>query len=52
VLISSGYTEGETMRLFEDGRISGFVQKPFTPARLAEQVREALEVSPASGADA
>ena len=43
VLVSSGYTEAETMRLFRGYPVSGFVQKPYTVARLARAVKAALE---------
>jgi two-component system, cell cycle sensor histidine kinase and response regulator CckA len=42
VLISSGYTEAESMRFFAGMRVRGFVQKPYTPKSLARQVRGAL----------
>jgi two-component system cell cycle sensor histidine kinase/response regulator CckA len=43
VIVSSGYTEREATGLFAGKRIAGFVEKPFTPARLIEQVRATLE---------
>jgi CheY-like chemotaxis protein len=42
VLVSSGYDETETMALFKDQRVSGFIQKPYTLRRLAEMVKAAL----------
>jgi len=42
VLISSGYSESETLRLFAGHRISGFLQKPYTPQRLLERVECAM----------
>jgi PAS domain S-box-containing protein len=42
VLVTSGYTEAETMRFFTGMRVCGFVQKPYTPGALARQVRAAL----------
>jgi PAS domain S-box-containing protein len=42
VVVTSGYTEAETMRLFEGARVAGFIQKPYTPAHLAEKVKMAL----------
>jgi CheY-like chemotaxis protein len=42
VVVSSGYGEQETMPLFTGQQISGFLQKPFTPARLAEKVKNAI----------
>ncbi|MBV9746275.1 MAG: response regulator, partial [Acidobacteriia bacterium] len=50
VLVSSGYAEVETMRLFTGQRVSGFVQKPYTPARLAKKVIGALSGSGGTGA--
>ena len=38
VIISSGYGEEETMRLFAGQQVSGFVQKPYTSARLARAI--------------
>jgi two-component system, cell cycle sensor histidine kinase and response regulator CckA len=43
VLVSSGYSEAEAMSLFRGQRVSGFVQKPYTSATLAEKVKSALE---------
>ncbi len=45
VIVSSGYTEREATGLFAGKRIAGFVEKPFTPARLIEQVRATLEAT-------
>jgi signal transduction histidine kinase/CheY-like chemotaxis protein len=42
VVVSSGYSEAEMMRLFAGQRISGLIQKPFTSTRLAEKVKIAL----------
>ena len=42
VLVSSGYSEAEAMTLFQGQRVSGFIQKPYTSAILAEKVRLAL----------
>ena len=42
VILSSGYNEAECLRLFEGEKIAGFVQKPYTFARLAESVKSAL----------
>jgi len=43
VLVSSGYSESETMALFDGQRVSGFIQKPFTGADLAERVKACIE---------
>jgi PAS domain S-box-containing protein len=42
VVVSSGYSEAEMMRLFAGQRVSGLIQKPFTSNRLAEKVKIAL----------
>jgi hypothetical protein len=42
VIISSGYNETETMALFKDHHVSGFIQKPYTLRKLAEKIRSAL----------
>jgi len=42
VLVTSGYTEAETMRFFEGMRVCGFVQKPYTPTALARRIQAAL----------
>jgi CheY-like chemotaxis protein len=43
VLVSSGYSEAEAMTMFKGQRVSGFVQKPYTAATLAEKIKRALE---------
>ena len=42
VLLSSGYSQSEAMRRFTGKPLAGFLEKPFTAADLAEQVRLAL----------
>jgi DNA-binding NarL/FixJ family response regulator len=42
VVVSSGYSEAETMALFQGQPVSGFIQKPYTSDRLAEKVRSSL----------
>ncbi len=42
VIVSSGYTEAEAMRMFEGHRVSGFIQKPYTVSRLIEKMHEVL----------
>ena len=42
VVISSGYSESETLGLFAGQKISGFLQKPYTPQRLLERVATAV----------
>ena len=39
VLVSSGYSEAETMTLFKGQRVSGFIQKPYTSSGLAEKIK-------------
>ncbi|HVX66698.1 MAG TPA: ATP-binding protein [Bryobacteraceae bacterium] len=43
VIVSSGYSEPESMALFRGQRVSGFIQKPYTSSRLAQRVKAALE---------
>ncbi|HCC56223.1 MAG TPA: hypothetical protein DEQ47_02995 [Solibacterales bacterium] len=43
VIVSSGYSEAETIRLFSGQTISGFLQKPYTSTRLAEEIKRALQ---------
>jgi PAS domain S-box-containing protein len=42
VLVSSGYGEEQAMNLFSGHQVSGFIQKPYTSARLLEKVARAL----------
>ncbi len=42
VVVSSGYSEAETMTLFKGQRVSGFIQKPYTVTGLAEKVKACL----------
>lgn len=42
VLASTGYSEAEAMRRFGRDGLAGFMQKPYTPARLAEAIRSIL----------
>jgi PAS domain S-box-containing protein len=42
ILVSSGYSELETMKAFPEPRVSGFIQKPYTSRGLAEKVRFAM----------
>ena len=39
VVVSSGYTEAETMTMFKGQRVAGFIQKPYTMTGLAEKVK-------------
>ena len=43
IVVSSGYSEEEAMRLFHGQRVSGFLQKPYTATRLAELVAGTLK---------
>jgi len=43
VIVSSGYNERETMRLFAGYSVSGFLQKPYNAAQLAKKVKAALD---------
>jgi len=43
VIISSGYSEAETMTQFRGQPVAGFLQKPYTATRIAEAVKAALE---------
>ncbi len=42
VIVSSGYSETETLRLFKGAVVSGFIQKPYTARQLAVQVKSVL----------
>ncbi|HJT86941.1 MAG TPA: response regulator [Bryobacteraceae bacterium] len=42
VILSSGYNETEAIRHFNGKGLAGFIQKPYTSARLAEAVRSVL----------
>ena len=42
VVVSSGYSEAETMTLFKGQQVSGFIQKPYTVKGLAETVKDCL----------
>ena len=42
VILSSGFNEVEAIRRFTGKGLAGFVQKPYTSARLAEAVKSAL----------
>ncbi len=43
VIISSGYNEVEAIRRFTGKGIGGFIQKPYTAAKLARTVKQALD---------
>ena len=39
IVVSTGYSEVATRELFDSGTVVGFVQKPYTAARLCERIR-------------
>jgi len=41
-LVSSGYSEDETMTLFGGQRVTGFIQKPYTSMGIAEKVKACI----------
>lgn len=43
VILSSGYTQMEASRRFAGKGLSGFIQKPYTAAKLADALKTALE---------
>ena len=45
VILMSGHSEEHAMELFGGKGVSGFLQKPFTPARLAEEVKSVLTMT-------
>ena len=42
VVLSSGYTESEALKRFEDLRLAGFLQKPYTATTLARKIKHAI----------
>ena len=42
VVVSSGYSETETMRFFHGQAVSGFIQKPYTSRQLVEIVKTVI----------
>jgi len=42
VILSSGYSEADTMRRFTNEDVAGYVQKPYSSVRLRERVEAAL----------
>jgi CheY-like chemotaxis protein len=42
ILLSSGYDEDEAIQRFAGERLSGFIQKPYTSAQLAEKIKSVL----------
>ncbi|HUO28248.1 MAG TPA: PAS domain S-box protein [Bryobacteraceae bacterium] len=43
IVLSSGFNEAEAIQRFADERFSGFLQKPYSAAQLAEKVKAVLE---------
>ena len=48
VILSSGFNEVEAIRNFNGKGLAGFLQKPYTAARLTQAVRAALDRTPSS----
>ncbi len=44
IIVMSGYSESEVLETFAGKGVSGFLQKPFTATRLAEEVKAVLAV--------
>ncbi|HVN06439.1 MAG TPA: PAS domain S-box protein [Bryobacteraceae bacterium] len=42
VVLSSGYGENEALDRFRGMQLAGFIQKPYTPAQLAERIKAAI----------
>ncbi len=42
VVLTSGYDESEVMKTFSQGKVAGFLQKPFTAGRLELKIRQVL----------
>ncbi len=42
VIVSSGYSEAEAIRRFRGAGVAGFLQKPYSAARLLEKIRSVL----------
>ena len=49
VLVSSGYPEEETRKVFPSGSIAGFIQKPYTAVALAEKVGQVMNIQSVRG---
>ena len=43
IVLSSGYNEAEAIQRFAGEQLSGFIQKPYTAAQLAEKVKQVME---------
>jgi CheY-like chemotaxis protein len=51
ILLSSGYDEEEVLGRFAGTQLAGFLQKPYTPAQLAEKIKAAIGAVDAAGHD-
>lgn len=49
ILLSSGYGEEEVLAQFAGTQVAGFLQKPYTPAQLAEKIKAAIGTVEVSG---
>ena len=49
ILLSSGYGEEEVLGRFAGTQLAGFLQKPYTPAQLAEKIKVAIGTVDVSG---
>ena len=45
VLLSSGFSEGEALRRFQDRGFAGFLQKPYTATALARKIQHAVSLN-------
>ena len=43
IVLSSGFNEAEAIQRFAGQRLSGFIQKPYSAAQLAEKIKAVLE---------
>ena len=43
IVLSSGFNEAEAIQRFAGQRLSGFIQKPYTAAQVAEKIKTVLE---------
>jgi two-component system, cell cycle sensor histidine kinase and response regulator CckA len=46
VILSSGYNEAEATRRLTGKGVAGFIQKPYSAPRLAQQIRIAITIRP------
>ena len=49
ILLSSGYGEEEVLAQFAGTQLAGFLQKPYTPAQLAEKIKAAIGTAQVGG---